>query len=108
MNNLALKNILQLFAVAHFEVRIIRYESTPFEIVEKLAACGGDLVASHYLQYIRSPGYNSHDYPNRTNCKWTLRAAYENETIVLQFTNFSTEACCDYLTIHDNLGFNTR
>ncbi|XP_006819256.1 scavenger receptor cysteine-rich domain-containing protein DMBT1-like [Saccoglossus kowalevskii] len=47
---------------------------------------------------ITSPFYPN-DYPNDARCDWVIYAAYSYRNIYVEFYNFDTESCCDYVSV---------
>ena len=59
-----------------------------------------DLTADQdTVQYIRSPNW-PHDYPSRSDCRWTIRS-YGAPYIRVKVTNLDLESCCDFLMLFD-------
>nr|CAB3234598.1 cubilin-like [Phallusia mammillata] len=60
-------------------------------------SCNSTTQASLSPQTIASPGWPG-DYPSRQDCRWNI-VGQDGFAIQFNFTQFNTEACCDYLEI---------
>ena len=60
-------------------------------------ACHFDLDASNQNQSLSSPNFPE-NYPNNTNCTWTITAP-PGQFVFINFEIFSTEECCDDLNV---------
>jgi hypothetical protein len=47
-----------------------------------------------------SPNYPSY-YSSNSDCQWMLIAGNESAVVVIHFTNFETESCCDKVNLFD-------
>ncbi|XP_076821753.1 CUB and sushi domain-containing protein 1-like isoform X4 [Clavelina lepadiformis] len=66
---------------------------------EGTAPCGFTDSATENPQSLNSPGFPS-AYSSNLDCEWNLSAA-NGRRIVIEFTSFFTEECCDYLSALD-------
>ncbi len=47
-----------------------------------------------------SDGSGSANYPDGADCKWMIAAPNGMSQITISFTEFDTEACCDFVTVY--------
>ena len=62
--------------------------------MHRSASCGGDYSGLNGT--ISSPNYPS-NYTNNVGCGYTITVP--SGVACLEFENFATESCCDYVTI---------
>jgi len=53
-----------------------------------------------YVGVFTSVNYPN-DYENGGNCQWRITAAVADQVVMVDFTEFTTESCCDFLTLYD-------
>nr|XP_026694837.1 deleted in malignant brain tumors 1 protein isoform X2 [Ciona intestinalis] len=63
--------------------------------------CGFNATATIVSGRLNSPNWPN-QYPERSDCKWTLTTTSRNLHVKLTISRFFTEACCDYLQIKDD------
>ena len=66
--------------------------------------CGRDIIASDKNQYISSPGYPGYYYGDK-DCEWVLTSKTPGAVIVVEFLEFQTERCCDFVTVSSDLSY---
>lgn len=75
--------------------------SIPFTTIDQSVSTCGDVLQSSGV--VQSPNY-PWSYRDDTYCTWILQATTAEGSIRLQFQDFSTEACCDFLMIYNESG----
>ena len=58
------------------------------------------MVVTVDVQEVMSPGYPGDYYDNR-DCEWMLIAEKSGSRIIIDFIEFRTEECCDYVTVSE-------
>ena len=61
------------------------------------APCGFTTDATNVNQPLNSPGF-PREYERNKDCVWNINAR-SGQQIQVNFTNFETERCCDYVKV---------